>query len=34
VDCRKCKYRDRADKLIEDHIAKNKLTLDEIKDKI
>jgi glycyl-tRNA synthetase len=34
VDCRKCKYRDRADKLIEDHIAKNKLTLDEIQSKI
>ena len=34
ADCRKCKYRDRADKLIEDHIRKNWLTLEQIQEKV
>ncbi len=34
VDCRKCKYRDRADKLIEEHINKNWLTLEQVREKI
>jgi glycyl-tRNA synthetase len=34
VDCRKCKYRDRADKLIEEHINKNSLTLEQVREKI
>lgn len=33
VDCRKCKYRDRADKLIEEHISKSWLTLEQVKEK-
>ena len=34
VDCRKCKYRDRADKLIEDHINNNWLALQQVQEKI
>jgi glycyl-tRNA synthetase len=34
VDCKKCQYRDRADKLIEEHIHKNTISLDQIKEKI
>jgi glycyl-tRNA synthetase len=34
VDCKKCQYRDRADKLIEEHIHKNSLTLPQIQEKI
>jgi glycyl-tRNA synthetase len=34
VDCKKCKYRDRADKLIETHITKHALTLEQVQEKI
>lgn len=32
VDCKKCKYRDRADKLIEEHITKHTITLEQVKE--
>lgn len=34
VDCKKCKSRERADKLIEEHIHKNKLSLEDVKAKV
>lgn len=34
VDCKKCKYRWRADQLIEEFIWKNKLTMDQIKERV
>jgi len=34
IDCKKCKSRLRADQLIEEYIEKNKLTLEQIKEKI
>lgn len=34
VDCKKCKARERADKLIEEYITKNTTPLVEIKEKI
>jgi glycyl-tRNA synthetase (class II) len=30
VDCKKCKSRERADKLIEEEISSKKMTLDDI----
>ncbi len=34
VDCKKCKSRERADKLIEDYIHTKKITLDDVKTKL
>jgi glycyl-tRNA synthetase len=34
VDCKKCKARERADKLIEEYITKHHLTIGEIQEKI
>ncbi len=34
IDCKKCKSRLRADQLIEEYIEKNKLSLEQIKEKI
>jgi glycyl-tRNA synthetase (class II) len=34
IDCKKCKSRLRADQLIEEYIEKNKITLEQIKEKI
>jgi glycyl-tRNA synthetase len=34
VDCKKCKSRERADKLIEDYIHTKKLSLEDIKAKL
>jgi glycyl-tRNA synthetase len=34
VDCKKCKARERADKLIEEYIANHQLPLSEIEQKI
>jgi len=34
VDCKKCKNRERADKLIEEYIAKHTITIEQVQEKI